>query len=53
MVSTERGMIMYIPEFWCGVIATILCEVAFGFVLTAIVALKEGEKDGETREEIN
>lgn len=44
---------MYIPEFWCGVIATILCEVAFSIVLTTIVALKDGEKDAEAREEIN
>lgn len=39
---------MYIPEFWCGVLATILCEVAFSIVLTAIAALKDGEKDETT-----
>ena len=40
-------MIMYIPEFWCGVIATIICEVAFSIVLTALTALKDGEKTEE------
>ena len=39
---------MYIPEFWGGVIATILCEVAFSIVLTVITALKDGEKDETT-----
>ena len=41
---------MYIPEFWCGVIATIFCEVAFSIVLTAITALKDGGKDETTKE---
>ena len=41
---------MYIPEFWCGVIATLVCEVAFSIVLTVITKLKGGGKDETTKE---
>lgn len=38
-------MIMYIPPFWCGVIATVLVEIAGTIGLVIILA--RGEKDSE------
>lgn len=35
---------MYIPEFWCGVIATILFEIGLIIVLSVYFNLKGGEK---------
>lgn len=35
---------MYIPEFWCGVIATIAFEVLSSIVLILYFAKKEKEK---------
>jgi hypothetical protein len=43
---------MYIPAFWCGVIATILFEVGISFVITLLEARKGGGKD-EAGKEIN
>lgn len=40
-------MIMYIPEFWCGVIATILAEIV-GTISVTIFLTKE---DKDTKEE--
>ena len=39
---------MYIPEFWCGVIATVLCEVAFSICISIIESLRGGGKDETT-----
>ena len=38
---------MYIPSFWCGVIATIIVEVAFVIVGSMIGSVKNGGKDNE------
>lgn len=38
-------MIMYIPPFWCGVIATVLVEIAGTIGLVIIMA--RGEKGNE------
>lgn len=40
-------MIMYIPEFWCGVIATILAEIV-GAIAVTIFLTKENK---DTKEE--
>nr|DAF82249.1 MAG TPA: hypothetical protein [Caudoviricetes sp.] len=40
-------MIMYIPEFWCGVIATILAEIV-GTIAVTIFLTKENK---DTKEE--
>ena len=34
---------MYIPEFWCGVIATVLSEVGLVIICVAISAYKVGK----------
>lgn len=34
---------MYIPEFWCGVIATVLSEVGLVIVCVAISVYKDGK----------
>lgn len=41
---------MYIPEFWCGVIATVLCEVAFCIGISISELLRGGGKDETTKE---
>lgn len=41
---------MYIPEFWCGVIATILFEIGSIIVLSVYFNLKGGEKNETTKE---
>lgn len=41
---------MYIPEFWCGVVATVLCEVAVCIGIAVIEALRSGGKDETTKE---
>lgn len=39
---------MYIPEFWCGVIATILFEVAVPIAYLIIVSIgREFKKENE------
>lgn len=35
---------MYIPDFWCGVIATILAEVAYAVIGSAIDKHKNKNK---------
>lgn len=42
----ERGDYMYIPDFWCGVAATILIEVLAG-ILFIFFMVAGGEKDEE------
>ena len=32
---------MYIPEFWCGVILTILVELVVMFVMSMFVTMKD------------
>lgn len=40
--EVEREEIeMYVPEFWCGVFATILVEIAILFVITAFGGKKK------------
>lgn len=39
---------MYIPEFWCGVIATALCEIVFCIGISIIGSLRGGGKDETT-----
>ena len=39
-------MIMYIPPFWCGVIATVLVEIA-GTIGLVIVLSKDGKDNKE------
>lgn len=34
---------MYIPEFWCGVIATVLLEIGLVIVCFVISAYKDGK----------
>ena len=34
-------MIMYIPEFWCGVILTVLLELIVVFVMSMFVTMKD------------
>lgn len=36
---------MYIPEFWCGVVATILFEISLSLVMAVIDALKGGDDE--------
>lgn len=40
---------MYIPEFWCGVVATILFEILLSLVMAVIDALKGGDDDETTK----
>lgn len=35
---------MYIPEFWCGVAATVLTEIIAYISLAVIVAAKDNKK---------
>lgn len=45
---------MYIPEFWCGVIATILFEVAVPIGYLIIVSIgKEFRKENKDDEQNN
>jgi len=39
---------MYIPPFWCGVIATVGIEVAIVLIYAFAFAWKEGRKDEAT-----
>lgn len=48
----RRRIKMYIPAFWCGVVATILFELGISFVITLFAARKGGGND-ETAKEIN
>lgn len=32
---------MYIPEFWCGVILTVLLELILVFVMSMIATMKD------------
>lgn len=41
---------MYIPEFWCGVVATVLCEIAFVIGISIIESLRGGGKNEATEE---
>lgn len=43
---------MYIPEFWCGVFMTLLCEVV-AFVLTAISINKKENDCGRDTNDTN
>lgn len=36
---------MYIPEFWCGVFATILCEIVVSTLIVICSNLRKGNKD--------
>lgn len=36
---------MYIPEFWCGVISTILVEIFGTIVLTFLICRKQYERE--------
>ena len=36
---------MYIPEFWCGVIITILAELAATFLIVAWSMISKGDKN--------
>lgn len=36
---------MYIPEFWCGVFATVLCEIVVSTLIVICSNLKGGHKD--------
>lgn len=38
---------MYIPEFLCGVVATLLFEFALCMVIAVVNVLKEGGNDEE------
>ena len=35
---------MYIPEFWCGVITTVLVEIAITTILVVISTFNKGDK---------
>lgn len=38
---------MYIPAFWCGVLATIIAEVTIVIVAAVIFAVKDGSKEAK------
>lgn len=40
---------MYIPEFWCGVAACILGELAITVVIALLVAPKPNKNDKENK----
>ena len=40
---------MFIPEFWCGVGACILGEIAIIFIAAVICALKPNKDDKENK----
>ena len=42
---------MYIPEFWCGVIATVVSEIVVVFVLSLYGALRMSGKENTKIEE--
>jgi hypothetical protein len=42
---------MYIPEFWCGVLATVVSEIAFLFVLILYGAFRMSGKENTKIEE--
>ena len=42
---------MYIPEFWCGVIATVVLEIVVVFVLILYAALRTSGKENTQVEE--
>lgn len=35
---------MYIPEFWCGVIMTVLIEIALTTIMVIVSTLGKGNK---------
>lgn len=44
-------MTIYIPEFWCGVLMTILVEIVlFIGLIVAIVEYKGGKNDGKSKD---
>lgn len=40
-------MIMYIPEFWCGVIATIVAEIVGTIAVTIFLTKENKDTKGE------
>lgn len=40
-------MTIYIPDFWVGVISTILAEILFICVVATINTLRKGKKNGK------